>query len=305
MRKIFNKDFLFIFCLLSIFICLWFINGCNVKKKKKIEKENVTPVKITKVKRKNIKNILSLTADIHGEKEVKVYAKVSGKLIKKVKKEGDYVKETDVIALIDRDEPAMDFSYAEVKSPIDGVLSMYFADLGEAVFPAQPMPREPVAMVISMKNVKVIGYLGEKEITKVKKGQDVTVYVDSYPNKVFKGRVTDISPVADPLSRKFKVEARVPNRLYLLKPGTFARLDIIIKSYRDVLVVPKKAVLEKETEGEVVFTVEKGKAKMIRVLTGACDEQNIEIKEGLKEGQEVIIEGNYGLIEGTEVEIAL
>ena len=296
-----KRLFLVLFCSLFTVYCSSFFCGCS-KKEKEEETERITSVKVTKVKRGHIEEIISLTGDIYGEKEVKVYAKVPGKLIKKIKDEGNYVKEGDIIALIDRDEPAMEYSKAEVKSPIDGIVTMYFAGLGEAVFPAQPMPREPVVMVACMNKVKIVVYLSERDMGKVKEGNLARIAVDAYPDKIFSGAVSKVAPAANPMTRKLKTEIIVPNPKHQLKPGTFARAEIIVKKHKNILLVPRICVLEREGE-KVLFTVENNRAKMIKVLTGAEDEENIEIKKGLEENKVVIVEGNYGLIEGTKLEI--
>jgi len=210
------------------------------------------------------------------------------------------VKKGQIIALIDRDEEALKYSAAEVKSPINGILTMYFADLGEAVFPAQPMPREPVATICDMDKVKVLVYLSEQDIGKVRKGHPAEIRVDSFPDRFFKGTVTRVAPAVDPMTRKLKVEITVPNPGHILKPGMFARVKIIVRELKNVLIVPRLAVLEREGK-KIVFTHENNRAKMINVLTGVEDEKNIEIKEGLKKGDEVIIEGNYALLEGTKI----
>jgi len=279
------------------------LTGCTKKSKEaggKKEDERTVAVKVAKVKKGDINEFISLTGEIHGQKEVNVYAKVPGKLIKKIKNEGDRVKKGQIIALIDRDEEALKYSAAEVKSPINGILTMYFADLGEAVFPAQPMPREPVVMICDMDRVKVLVHLSEQDIGKVRKGQPAEIRVDSFPDRFFKGIVTSVTPAVNPMTRKLKVEITVPNPGHILKPGMFARVKIIVRELKNVLLVPRKAVLEREGK-KIVFTHENNRAKMINVLTGVEDEKNIEIKEGLKKGDEVIIEGNYALLEGTKI----
>jgi len=286
-----------------LFAFIFFLNGliigCGKKVGEKKKEEGTIPVKVREVKRGDIEEIISLTGDIHGITEVKVFAKVPGRLIKKIKREGDRVKKDEVIALIDRDEPAMKFSKAIVKSPINGILTMYFVDLGDAVFPP---PSEPLCMVADMDSVKVVVNLSEKDIGKVKKGKIARVYVDSYPRKVFYGRVTNVAPALNPMTRKLKVEITVKNSEHLLKPGMFARVEIIVDTFKNVLIVPRKAILEEE-DGDYVFIVENGISKKVKVLKGACDGKNVEIKKGLKEKDLVVVEGNYELIEGVKVKI--
>jgi len=300
-----KKLLLFIFCSLLFALCSLLFYGCGQKKKEtKIQEtiEKKTLVKIAKAKIGKIEENISLVGDIYGQREVKVYTKVSGKLTKKIKNEGELVKEDEVVALIDRNEPALNFAQAEVKSPIAGMITKYFVDLGDEVFPAQPMPGQPLLTIAEIDKVKVEVYLSEKDTGKVKKEQKVRILVDAYPEKIFWGKVSEIAPQINSLTRKLKVDVEVSNEEHLLKSGMFARVEIITNEYENILVVPLKAVLDKEKE-KVVFVVKENKAKMVLVGTGVNDEENIEIKKGLSLGEKVIVEGNYGLTEGTEIEI--
>lgn len=271
-------------------------------------------IKVSRVEKKDIEEVLSLTGDLHGMDEVKVYADVGGKLAEKIKGEGDRVKKGEAIALIDRDEPAMDFAMARVKSPIAGTLIRYFCDLGETVLPARSMGK-PIAMVADMVNMRAVINIGEKDIPLVKKGQKARIWVDSYPDKSFAGRVKKIAPAVDPLSRKLKIEIEIANESYNLKPGMFSRVDIIVKTHKNVLVVPKKAVIERDDKLVTFRIVRVGPAiikggmkaggeivLMCQVETGAVNDEVVEIKKGLEEGDLVVVEGNYGLTDGAEVE---
>lgn len=291
--------------LLISFLLLVFSFACGQKKKETKIQETVEKkalVKIAKVKIGKIEETISLVGDIYGQREVKVYTKVSGKLAKKIKNEGEIVKENEVVALINRDEPALNFAEAEIKSSIDGIITKYFVDLGDEVFPAQPMPREPVLTIADINKVKIETYLSEKDIAKIRKGQKVRISVDAFPEKNFQGEVSEIASQINPLTRKLKIDIEVMNEEHLLKPGMFARVEIITREYENILVVPLKAVLDREKQ-KVIFTVKENKAKMVPVETGVNDEEKIEIKKGLALGEKVIYEGNYGLIEGTEIKI--
>lgn len=290
----------------SVFSSLFFY-GCGQKKKEtKIQEtlEKKALVKIAKAKIGKIEETISLVGDIYGQREVKVYTKVSGKLAKRIKNEGEIVKENEVVALINRDEPALNFAEAEIKSSIDGIITKYFVDLGDEVFPAQPMPREPVLTIADISKVKIETYLSEKDIAKIRKGQKVRISVDAFPEKNFQGEVSEIASQINPLTRKLKIDIEVINEEHLLKPGMFARVEIITREYENILTVPLKAVLEREKQ-KIIFSVKENKAKMVPVETGVNDEENIEIKKGLSLGEKVIVEGNYGLIEGTKVETLL
>lgn len=278
---------------------LLLISSCGRKKHDESTKiETAVPVKVTEGQHGTIYETISLSGDIYGQKEAKVYAKVPGKLIKKVKSEGEPVKENQIIALISRDEEAMDFADAEVKSPIDGIISKYFIGLGESVFPMQT----PVVMVADINKLIVEVYVSGKDLSKIKRGQSAKIGMDIFPNRVFWGQVVEVEPVINPATRKSKVKIELENKDGLLRPGMFAMADIIINVHRGI-VVSVNAVLKKDDK-EFVFVIDdENRAKLIYVTTGMKDNEKIIIKEGLKKGQKVIFEGNYALIEGTKIEI--
>ncbi|PIU18178.1 MAG: hypothetical protein COT16_03115 [Elusimicrobia bacterium CG08_land_8_20_14_0_20_44_26] len=275
----------------------FFSSSCGRKGGSDTAVESSVEVKLYALSRGDIEETVPLTGSIRGEKEVKVYAKVTGKLVEKIKEEGDRLKENEAFALIDRDEAALNYSKAQVISPIDGILTMYYCDIGDAVFPS---PGAPIAMIAQMDKVKAVAYLSEVDMGAVKKGQEVRIKSDAYPDEIFTGKVTTVASAANPLTRKIKVEVTVPNNRYLLKPGTFARLDIITGIRKNVLLVNSKAVAANKNE-KYVFVVENGSAKMRTVSCGISSGELVEIKTGLEDGEKVIVQGNYGLIEGTKV----
>lgn len=299
-----GKSVLLIIVLLVVGLVAYRIVSYNMAKRniKGSVEEKITAVKTFPAGRGNIEEIISLNGDIRGLREVDVYTRVSGKLIKKIKEEGDSVKKGEIVALIDRDEPALGFTKAEVKSPIEGTVIRYYVDIGDSVIPQEPMPQEPVVNIAYMDKVKIVVNVGEKDITKLRKGEKVRVSVDAYPEENFLGRVVKVAPAVDPGSRKLKVELEIENKDHRLKPGMFADVEIIYNEHSNVLVVPRISVLEKEGR-TILFTVEDGRAKLREVKTGVSDGEKVEIIEGLSEGEGVIVEGNYGLTDGAKVEM--
>ncbi len=91
----------------------------------------------------------------------------------------------------------------------------------------------------------------------------------------------------------------MPNPGWKLRPGVFGTVLFDVQSHENALAVPQKAVLE----GTYVFVAENGKAVKREVTLGLKNTTMIEVLDGLKEGDLVIVEGNFGLIEGTPVEI--
>jgi len=299
-----GKSVLLILVLLVVGLVGYRIIRYNVKRRniKDFAEEKVTFVKTIPAGRGDIEEIIYLNGDIRGLREVDVYTRVSGKLIKKIKEEGENVSKGEVVALIDRDEPALGFTKAEVKAPIKGTVIRYYVDIGDSVIPQEPMPQEPVLNIAYMDKVKIVVNVGEKDIAKLRKGEKVRASVDAYPEESFLGQVVKVAPAVDPRSRKLKVELEIENKDHRLKPGMFADVEIIYNEHSNVLVVPRIAVLEKEGR-TILFTVEDDRARLREVKTGINDGEKIEIVEGLTEGERVVIEGNYGLTDGAKVEV--
>jgi RND family efflux transporter MFP subunit len=138
----------------------------------------------------------------------------------------------------------------------------------------------------------------EREAPSVRKGQEVAVSVEGEA-QAFSGKVVRIAPALEEASRSLIVEAEVDNARGLLRPGSFARAEIVTDSGSDSIVVPASAVVV-FAGIEKVVTVKDGKALERPVTTGRRTEQLVEILSGLDQGVPVVVEpGN--LSTGTAV----
>lgn len=108
-----------------------------------------------------------------------------------------------------------------------------------------------------------------------------------------------VNLTADPLSKRFGVEAVFENPDHVLRPGTFGDIVFEAQSHENALVVPQRAILSHS----YVFVVEDGKAVRKDVALGLQNTVMVEILSGLEEGDLVIVEGNYGLQAGADVDV--
>lgn len=134
----------------------------------------------------------------------------------------------------------------------------------------------------------------EKDIAKIRLGQEVAVTVPAYPGEEFLGKTTYISDVLNENTRTITVRAEVKNRDYKLKPGMFASIKIALNHQSRAMVIPQQAVLE--DRGDKVVFIRRGDQFFLQVVqTGATENGLIEIVQGLAEGDEVVKAGNYQL----------
>ncbi|SFB69031.1 HlyD family secretion protein [Zunongwangia mangrovi] len=222
-----------------------------------------------------------------------------------------------------------------IYAPMSGTISKLDAELGERVVGTQQMAGTEILRVANLSNMEVEVDVNENDIVKVEVGDSTIVEVDAYLRKEFKGVVTEISNSADSelttdQVTNFKVKVRIledsykdllegkPENYSPFRPGMTATVDIITNKKNEVIGVPISAIVVKadtssaamgataptnvETDPsklfECVFVKNGEEAKLRVVKTGIQDDANIQITEGLEEG-ETVITGPYNVVTKT------
>jgi RND family efflux transporter MFP subunit len=193
---------------------------------------------------------------------------------------------------------------AVIRAPIDGVIGQVFLEVGDMA-----VPQLPVCTVVDMDNVRIKVRVPESDLTKLNPGQPAT-YEVAVTNGDLKGAVVSrVSPVLDRLSRTATMEIDVDNPDHSLKPGMLARVQVEVEKRENAVWVPKDTVtVTTERQGEAnlyrAVVVENGKAVERKVLLGLEDGNRVEVLQGLKSGEELVIEGQHLLANGDPVRIA-
>jgi multidrug efflux pump subunit AcrA (membrane-fusion protein) len=293
-----KKIFIAVISLMAVFLAVK-ISGRYLKGNDTKAAAAKVPVAVAPVKRAVFEDQLQLTGDIRGMNEARIYPKVPGRLLRKIKDSGDTVVKGEVVALIDRDEPALKFAAAEVTAPLDGVLTRYFLDLGQNVTPATP-----VCEVAEVSPVKVVVRVTERDFPKVRVGMSARFTADPYPGTTFSGRVVKMANAMDDATRSADVEIQAENPGNKLKPGMFARVVLIFGTRSGALAISRDA-LAAVGETSYVFVVGKsGLAEKRPVKIGLLRETDAEVLSGLKAGEEVVTVGWHNLSDGTAVTVA-
>jgi len=134
----------------------------------------------------------------------------------------------------------------------------------------------------------------ERDIAKIKIGQEVEVSVPAYPEEVFPGKISYICDVLKEDSRTITVRTEIRNKEFKLKPGMFSDMTILLNHPDVVLTVPETAVLDDRDRKIVFVSVAQG-FRLQDVKVGIKEGGYWEILEGLTEGDEVVTAGNYQL----------
>lgn len=190
-----------------------------------------------------------------------------------------------------------DLENTRVTSPISGVLANRSVARGQMVAMGTPLME-----VHNLAEVYVIVAVGQSDLGQIKIGMEADVSVDAYPGHSFKGQLTSINPAANPQARVFQCKIRVPNPDGLLKAGMFANAVIYSGEARSVLSVPEQALTSKQGQF-YVFVPQGDVVSLAAVEIGEIFDGRVEIKQGLDEGQSVIISNVNQLKENDRIQI--
>jgi membrane fusion protein (multidrug efflux system) len=184
-----------------------------------------------------------------------------------------------------------------VVAPLTGMISERLVDAGDFVDVG-----EPLATLYRTDTLEIAFGLPERDYDRVEPGQEVTAAVSAYPETELAGEVVFVSPAVDVATRTFRVKARIDNSAGLLKPGTFARVQVTLEKREDRPVLPEEALVSTRT-GYIAFVVEEGTAHRRDVTIGLREPGLVEIREGLEPGETVVLAGQMNLVDGSPVEI--
>ena len=194
-------------------------------------------------------------------------------------------------ALAKKTDLAATFS---LNSPIDGIVVERNATVGASVG-----TDANVFKIIDLSQVWVDANVFEKDLQRVRTGQEVKLTVPAFPQTTFSGRVIFVDSVVDPDTRTVKVRTEVANPDGRLKPDMFANVQIVTDVNRAAISVPQSAVLNDEGK-TIVFVADGNTFDKRQVQAGIQDNDRVEIIDGLKAGDKVVVKGNYLLLENSK-----
>ncbi len=186
-------------------------------------------------------------------------------------------------------------SDTNVLAPISGFVSERIADVGEFVTPNTPNSK--VATIVRTSTLRMKIDVPEQSIGKVATGQGISLQTTAHPDRNFAGTIVRISPSLNTSARTLSVEAEVQNTEGLLKPGQFATVRITQSKPEPAVMIPAKAV---RTVGNTnsVFVVKDGAAREQFVQLGLLENDMIQVKQGVIEGDLVAVTNVNQLSDG-------
>jgi membrane fusion protein (multidrug efflux system) len=201
----------------------------------------------------------------------------------------------------------LQLSYSDIRSPIDGTVTIRLdvVKVGNTVTPVGGViesAESALFVVEDLDSLILKVNVPERELAKLSVGQTAELTFDAVPNRTFAGQIDLISPSVNPETATFGVRIRVTDTGGLLRPGMFARVAIVYERKPDALQIPRTALLDGDGPPKV-FVVVDGKATERAVKLGLSSGAWIEVTDGLKDGEQVVVVGQGAVKPGTTVRI--
>lgn len=188
--------------------------------------------------------------------------------------------------------------YTEIRAPIDGVISSRTVRVGGNVAEG-----DVLFQITNLDTLEAHLHVPQRELHRFAPGQATQLRADAWPGETFTATVTRISPTANAASGTFRLTLAVPTHDGRLRPGMFARLDIVYAVHHDALLIPAQAILDDDAETTAVFVVAEGHAQRRDVVTGVLSDGRIQVVSGLAPGEQVIVVGQSGVRDGAPVSV--
>lgn len=192
-----------------------------------------------------------------------------------------------------------------LKAPMDGVILKRLIEVGSLIGPGSP-----AFILADISSVKAVFGVPDMVVENLKAGSPQRITTEAFPGETFEGKITTISPSADPMRRVFEVEITIPNDSKRLRAGMISSLEMdTAKATPPLPAVPLNAIVRPRNDlsGYAVFLIDReadaAVARLRIVRPGNILGNNVAILEGLKEGDEIVTAGAPLLIDGEKVSI--
>lgn len=183
-----------------------------------------------------------------------------------------------------------------IKAPFAGSIGLRLVSPGDYVNVGQELVE-----LTDLKTMKADFRVPEIYLAALKPGSAINVEVDAFPGRIFSGEVYAIAPSADTRSHNIEVRARIPNDEGLLRPGLFAKVNLVMKQEDAAIVIPEQAIIP-QNGGFFVMRVAQGNmVELVPVEMGQRRPGTVQITKGLIKGDVVITAGQIKLFPGMPV----
>ena len=251
-----------------------------------------------------IQDYLTLSGDIIASSTVDTFSDAAGRISRLYVSVGSRVRRGDPVVAVDPSRPGMEFVPSIVRAPVAGTIVALPAQVGMTITQAVPLAR-----IAGVGGLEIRLHVAERFISRIALNQPCEIRVAAWPGEVFRGSVSEISPTVDPVSRTMEIRVTVENPGDRLKPGMFATTRIITERRDNIVKIPASAMVSRFGYQYVYVVVpdpENPGYNIVRrqdVVPGISIDGVLEIQQGLRPNEEVVVRGQSLLDDGVRVNV--
>lgn len=317
--------------------------SCGKKSEQQAEVEKVEKVKVTTLNKTTIARHIEISTTLQGYETMNIAPAVTGRIERIYHDVGSQVKAGDILVRMDQTQlNTTKLTFANLEVEFERVKSLYESGsipkqtydqtklgyeqtkenldfLTENTFVKARIPGviaaknyedgelyagAPILVLTQIHLLKALVNIPESYFPLVKKGMNLKLYSDIYPNQAFEATIETIYPTIDASTHSFQAKLKIPNSKNLLRPGMFMRTTLELGEF-EAFIAPYQAVLKLiGANNRYVFLNDNGVAKRVEVTMGQRFDDLIEIKaNGIKEGDEIVTVGQAKLVNGVKLDI--
>jgi membrane fusion protein, multidrug efflux system len=183
-------------------------------------------------------------------------------------------------------------------APSTGIIASRTIEAG-----ANVVPGITVMKLINIEHVKVKISVSEAEISKINKGDEVSVTIGALDNDIRKGKITEKGVIANPLSHTYDVKIDLDNPTKEVMPGMVCNVSLLSKNTSLQIILPGNAIQVAHNGECFVWVAENGLAQKRTIITNGLSKDGVIVSEGLSQGEQVIIEGRQKVSNGMKIAI--
>jgi membrane fusion protein (multidrug efflux system) len=286
------RKFIIILVIVIVLAIVFIIRvGVSGKPTKQEETEKIVPVEIFPVTLGDVQSTCEIFGTIKADKTAYVFPETMGRITRILVKEGTYVSKGSKLMALRNETIGFEYEEGYITAPINGNVANIMVNNGSMV-----TPQSPVATVVEFSRVEISFNVSENAMNCINRGGKVRVMVDAAPETQFNGTVSEVSPVIDPLTRTVAAKAIVNNPKKILKPGMSARVTLNLGYRKNVLMIPRDALLD-----GYLFVARDSTAERRDVAVGLVGDEFVEILAGIEQDEQVVVVGQQRLAGGEKI----
>ncbi len=286
--------------ILFTIICVVLISKTSNKKLSAPPKTGVNnaviTVKTQKAQVQTLDDYVMTNGEVESQSAIAVYPSMSGKIAEVNVNLGSHVNKGDIIARIDPSEPGTKYALSPVEAPISGSILSTPGKIGTKVSTATE-----ITTIGDIENLQITASIPERYVSELKIGLNAEITLQSYPGVIFEASVSRVSPVVDKTSRTKEIILNFNKKDSRVNAGMFAKVKLFTSKYPGKVVVPSDSVVSDDDNSYVYVIGENNIAEKRTVKTGKSVDANIQILEGLNEGEKIVVEGLLSVSDGSNV----